>query len=111
MKFRILIIILLPVLLAASCKEVSKPEAIAQTCEINADETVTCVAIDSHENKLEMLFDNREYTVTFTFNGETIVLKGQRVASGIWYKNDRYELRGKGEKVELQKDGITVFKN
>lgn len=43
--------------------------------------------------------------------GEQIDLVGQKPASGIWYKNDQYELRGKGEKLELTKDGETVFKN
>jgi hypothetical protein len=38
-------------------------------------------------------------------------LHAQKAASGIWYKNDLYELRGKGDNVELTKDGITVFKN
>ena len=43
--------------------------------------------------------------------GEQIDLVAEKAASGIWYKNDVYELRGKGEKLELSKDGIIVFKN
>ena len=43
--------------------------------------------------------------------GEELELAGQKPASGIWYKNDHYELRGKGENLELTKDGKTVFKN
>jgi hypothetical protein len=30
------------------------------------------------------------------------------VASGIWHKNDSYELRGKGKKIKLTKDGKTI---
>ena len=36
--------------------------------------------------------------------------RDKKPASGIWYKNDHYELRGKGEEIELTKDGKTVFK-
>ena len=43
--------------------------------------------------------------------GKQIELIGQRPASGFWYKNENYELRGKGENVELTKDGETIFKN
>jgi hypothetical protein len=30
------------------------------------------------------------------------------VASGIWYKNDSYKLRVKGNEIELTKDGKTI---
>lgn len=40
-----------------------------------------------------------------------IELQGQTPGSGIWYKNDQYELRGKGEEVKLTKDGEVVFEN
>lgn len=58
-----------------------------------------------------MTFNNTKNTATVVFNNETIELQGQKPASGIWYKNDHYELRGKGEEIELTKDGKTVFKN
>lgn len=35
----------------------------------------------------------------------------QRAVSGIWYKNDHYELRGKGENLKLTKEGKTVFES
>lgn len=61
---------------------------------------------------LDMTFNNTENTVKIYLNGgEQIDLKGERTASGIWYKNDTYELRGKGDDLELTKDGETVFKN
>lgn len=59
-----------------------------------------------------MTFNNTTNTAKIYLNGgEQIELIGQKPASGIWYKNDQYELRGKGEEVELTKDGKTVFKN
>jgi membrane-bound inhibitor of C-type lysozyme len=35
----------------------------------------------------------------------------QQPASGMRYKNDHYEFTGKGENVELVKDGKVVFEN
>lgn len=54
---------------------------------------------------------NETNTATVVFEGETIDLQGQKPASGIWYKNDHYELRGKGDNIELTKSGETVFKS
>lgn len=73
------------------------------------------VAIEAKSDKgdvLNMTFNNTEGTVKAYLNGgEQIDLVEQKSASGIWYKNDHYELIGKGDKYELQKDGKTVFKN
>lgn len=74
-----------------------------------ADEIVNSSAVDKKGKKLEMSFNNTKNTVTLKFKGKTIVLKGQTPASGIRYKNDRYELRGKGENIDLTKDGKTIF--
>ncbi|GEJ46359.1 MliC family protein [Chryseobacterium sp. ON_d1] len=76
----------------------------------NQDEIVKSTSKDSHGKTLEMTFNNTKNTATVVFNNETIELQGQKPASGIWYKNDHYELRGKGEEIELTKDGKTVFK-
>lgn len=73
------------------------------------------VAIEAKSDKgdvLNMTFNNTEGTVKAYLNGgEQIDLVEQKSASGIWYKNDHYELTGKRDKYELQKDGKTVFKN
>lgn len=74
------------------------------------DEIVKSTSKDKSGKTLEMTFNNTKNTATVVFNKETIELQGQKPASGIWYKNDHYELRGKGEEIELTKDGKTVFK-
>ncbi|KAB1230564.1 MliC family protein [Chryseobacterium viscerum] len=74
------------------------------------DEIVKSTSKDSSGKTLDMTFNNTKNTATVVFNKETIELQGQKPASGIWYKNDHYELRGKGEEIELTKDGKTVFK-
>lgn len=66
---------------------------------------------DSSGDVLEMSFNNMDETVTLKFNSQTIVLVDQEPASGIWYTNEHYELRGKGSHVELKKDGKSIFKN
>ena len=66
---------------------------------------------DKDGQTLDMTFNNTTNTAKIYLNGgEQIDLEGQTHASGIWYKNDKYELRGKGDSVELIKDGETVFK-
>ncbi|MGH1519212.1 MliC family protein [Chryseobacterium sp. JK1] len=84
----------------------SDPAAVPGT----KDEIVKSTSKDSSGKTLEMTFNNTKNTATVVFNNETIELQGQKPASGIWYKNDHYELRGKGEQIELTKDGKTVFK-
>ena len=116
MAKKILFATVLTVLLAASCKESPKQEsnetAKTEAAKEAADEIVKSSLTDKDGKTLEMTFNNTKNTATISLNsGERIELAGQKPASGIWYKNDRYELRGKGEKVELTKDGQTIFKN
>ena len=58
-----------------------------------------------------MEFNNTKGTASLHFNNETIQLLSQKPASGIWYKNDHYELRGKGNDIELKKEGDVIFKH
>jgi hypothetical protein len=64
---------------------------------------------DKNGNLLKMVFVNSKNTVTLYINNEVITLEGQRPASGIWYKNEQYELTGKGEQVTLSKLGKVIF--
>lgn len=108
----VLTIAMLGALLFTSCKDTPKQETNQNsTTETTADEIVTRTSTDKDGRKLEMSFNNTKDIVTINFNGETIEMVGQKPASGIWYKNNHYELRGKGDNVELKKDGEIVFKN
>ncbi|MCD7941351.1 MAG: MliC family protein [Bacteroides intestinalis] len=116
MTKKILFITVLTVLLVASCKETPKQESNVtpqtEAAKVVADGIVKTSLTDKDGKTLEMTFDNSKNTATISLNsGERIELTGQKPASGIWYKNDHYELRGKGDKVELTKDGKTIFKN
>jgi membrane-bound inhibitor of C-type lysozyme len=74
-----------------------------------SDEIVTSSLTNAEGVQLVMSFNNTKGTASITFKGEVIDLNSQKPASGIWYKNDQYELRGKGQAVELSKDGQVVF--
>lgn len=72
---------------------------------------VTDTFRDKKGNILEIQFDNTAYTATANFNDTIIKLEGQPAASGIWYANDEYDLRGKGGQVRLTKYGVLLFEN
>ncbi len=114
MKREILAMAFLATFSLVSCNETpkqAKSEATTEAVEKTTDEIVTSTSTDAKGNKLEMSFNNTKDMATVTFNGETIELVGQKPASGMWYKNDHYELIGSGESVELKKDGNTVFQH
>lgn len=108
-----LTIALLTTLFLSSCKETpnqdSTETAATETFENSSDDIVNISSTDKDGKKLEMSFNNTKGTVTLNFNGDTIELAGKKAASGIWYKNENYELRGKGNDLELKKDGNLVF--
>jgi len=115
MTKNILTIAALGALLLASCKETPKQEnAEVTTTEIvekTSDDFVTTTTIDKDGKELEVVFNNTQGTATFVFEGETVELPQQQAASGFWYQNDKYELRGKGNNLQLKKDGKIVFEH
>jgi membrane-bound inhibitor of C-type lysozyme len=98
-----------------ACQETSKQENIETTSVdssvIVGDDIVKTSSTNKDGEKLDMSFNNTKGTATLNFKGEIIELAQGRAASGIWYKNDIYELRGKGNDIELKKDGKVVFKH
>ncbi|REC63131.1 hypothetical protein DRF65_07870 [Chryseobacterium pennae] len=124
MKKNIFGMAVLTALTLTSCKqEKATPEASSETQSaesVNNDSIIAAAPAsdivkstlkDNSGKTLEVTFDNTKDIATLIFNGESLELKGQRPASGIWYKNDHYELRGKGDDVQLSKDGKVVFAN
>lgn len=58
---------------------------------------------------LAVRFDNRADSATATRDGRSVVLRGQRPASGIWYAGEGYVLRGKGDRARFeQPDGTAT---
>ncbi|NKI25514.1 lysozyme inhibitor [Arenibacter sp. 6A1] len=113
MAKNILTMAVLTALFLNSCKESPKQENAAttttETVEKVTDEIVNISSTDKDGKKIKISYNNTKETATLNFNGETIELVSQKPASGIWYKNDRYELSGKGNDIELKKEGKVVF--
>lgn len=102
----------LSVLIFASCNSNSgKKQDTAQTTTeaVSTDSLVTATLTNPDGIKLELAFNNAAETATVVFNGETIELKQQPMASGIRYTNANYELTQWQGETELKKDGKTVF--
>jgi membrane-bound inhibitor of C-type lysozyme len=114
MTKNILTIGVIAALFLTSCKETPKQENLettTETVEVVADDIVITTSTDKDGKKLDITFNNTKGTATVTFNGETIELLQEKAASGIWYKNDTYELRGKDNDIELNKNGKIVFEH
>ncbi len=115
MAKNILTLAVLAAIFLNSCKENPKQETVettpTETVEQANDDIVTATSIDKDGQQLNMTFNNTKGTATLDFNGETIELVQERAASGIWYKNENYELRGKGDDIQLTKDGTVVFEH
>ena len=115
MMKKTLTIALLIAMIIGSCKESTRKEGAEkkniETIENVSDGITKATSINQDGKKLELIFNNIAGTATLNFNSETIELISQKPASGIWYKNEQYELRGKGNDITLKKDGIVIFEH
>ena len=112
MTKNILTITIAGALFLTACKAPNQENTettITEPVEKIDNDIVSTTSTDTDRKKLELTFNNAKGTTTLNFNGETIELIAQKSASGMWYKNDHYELRGKGNDIELKKDGKVVF--
>lgn len=123
MKKRILILPLVATFFLISCKKDAKSENVISTettPSIETDvltnpkdslEVVNTIIKNKEGQELQLLINNKNNQAIVVLQGDSIKLDEKPAASGIWYSNDHYELRGKGEQVTLTKDGKSVFTN
>lgn len=114
MKKSIAALLFLTALLLISCTETKQDNTELPKTEItndNNDEIINTVSTDKNGNRLEIDYNNTNGTATVEFDGKTIELEVERSASGIWYRNDTYELRGKGNDLVLREDGEVIFEH
>ncbi|HLV14915.1 MAG TPA: MliC family protein [Xanthomarina sp.] len=115
MTKQFLTITMLAALFLNACKETPKQETleveVTETVDKVADEFVTTTSISKDGKELEIVFNNTKGTATFVFDGETVDLQQEKSASGFWYKNDTYELIGKGNNIQLKKGDVVVFEH
>lgn len=113
MKKTILSFVMISALFFTSCTEETATNNAEVTNEKteNKEDIVKTSSTNEQGNTLEMTFDNTKDIVTIEFEGITQELSSERPASGIWYTNDEYELRGKGDAIELKKGEEVIFKS
>src|SRR5690606_14674922 len=103
----------LAALIFTSCKEKPNQENAEITTSKSdgevTDDIVSITSTDTDGKKLNVSFNNTKGTANIDFDGETSELVQEKSASGIWYKNEDFDLRGKGNDIELKKDGKVVF--
>ncbi|WP_299399233.1 MliC family protein [uncultured Gelidibacter sp.] len=106
---------MLAALFLSACKETPKQEnadtEITETVEKVEDNIVKTTSIGNDGKEIEFVFNNTAGTATFVLDGETVELQQQKSASGVWYKNDQYELIGKGNDLQLKKGNEIVFEH
>lgn len=110
---RIFTIGLLSATVLISCNENAEQgkTKTTNTEQTNSKDVVTQSLTNNEGETLKMTFKNSEGKAILNFKGENIELNQEKAASGIWYKNDQYELRGKGNDISLKKDGEVIFEH
>ncbi|WP_220764440.1 MliC family protein [Flavobacterium sp. UMI-01] len=107
-----IIVVIITSLVITSCKEKTtetKQTLPLPTVQSSTSAIVTKTLTNPDGSKIKLTFNNTTGIAIVEFNNEKIELLSQKTASGIWYKNDQYELRGKGQNIELKKDGKLIF--
>lgn len=97
------------VFFVVSCNK--KSAQVKNDSNIESNKEVKETLVDKRGNKLELSFDSKSNSATIYLSNKKVELKQQRVASGVWYKNEEYELRGKGDELELTQNGKIIFSN
>lgn len=103
-----------------SCKNISgkeNVEAVVDSLKVDSiavvtptvDEIVKDSVTNPKGETLQMLFNNTTSIATFTLKNEVIEMKQDTTASGIQYSNENYLFTEWQGKMELKKDGKTIF--
>jgi membrane-bound inhibitor of C-type lysozyme len=111
------ILVLTPLLLLVACgdgREDRKQSVAAFVAQSKASPVppaalVTTVAYVCEDGtQLEVTFDNPRQMATVAIpNAPTTELLQEKTASGIWYRNGQYELRGRGSEANWSAGGAT----
>ncbi len=106
MKTKLFSIGLLAFTMVISCNEKKQEETIAT----ESVETKTNNDIIKNDS-VSIEFDNQKEVAIISFNGEKVELPRQKSASGIWYKNESYDLSGKGNDIVLKKKDKVIYEH
>ena len=112
MIFKTVVASLFVLLFMNACKENVQPENVEKkmnNSELSDNNISKQIYTDKDDQKIEVSYDSKNDTASFMMNGERVELKSERSASGFSYANDQYVLVGKGDKIEITKNGEDVF--
>jgi Membrane-bound lysozyme-inhibitor of c-type lysozyme len=105
---KLLVLTIMGILLFDSCQQNNNfNEESAPMMEEIVRNSVT----DAHGTKLYMTFDNDRATATFEFEGKTIKMTQDTMASGVRCTNKQYEFMEHQGNITLKKDGQLVFES
>jgi len=90
---------------ANSTRKIEEP-----TDSVLIDKKIVEASVINKEGvKLNLKFDNEAKTCVLYFDGDTVLLKQERMASGIKYSNEHYLYTEWHGEIRLFKDGKQVF--
>jgi membrane-bound inhibitor of C-type lysozyme len=96
-------------LLLSSCQQNEKTRGRPATQTKVTGEIIRDTVTDKDGRTLAMTFNNAKQTATLVWQGETIELRQDRMASGIKYSNPIYELTEHQGVLTLSKGRNVVF--
>jgi membrane-bound inhibitor of C-type lysozyme len=103
----LIIISAISIVVLSSCKESTNQENTS-TSELS-NSVLTTTYADKSGKTLEVTYDFEKEIATVNFNGTVIALNQQKTASGSSFRNQNYELTGKGNNIQLTQNGTVVF--
>lgn len=77
----------------------------------NAAEIKKNEFVNAEGEKLYLDVNITKNTAVAYWKKDTINLVGKVTASGNWFANENYDIRGKGDEIELTKEGVILFKS
>lgn len=95
--------------LLISCQKNEKTREQPATQTVVTEEIIRDTVTNQQGKVLEVAFNNSKQTATLVWQGETIDLKQDRMASGIKYSNPAYEFTEHQGTLTLKKGGNVVF--
>ncbi len=79
--------------------------------EIQEEEIINAVTINSNPDTLFRTYNNTKGTLVIAYKGDTVQLQRDTMASGIKYSNGKYVMTEWHGETELKKDGRIIFRN
>jgi len=97
------------ILFLSSCQHIEKARGRSSNHTEVMQEIIRHTVTDHQGRVLAMAFNNAKETATLVWQGETIELQQERMASGTKYSNATYELTEHKGELTLKKGGNVVF--